>query len=390
MLIFTSDGWFFDDISNVETVQVIQYAARTMQLAWDTEGADLEAEFVGMLERAESNVPKHKNGAVVYETLVKPAVVDYLRLGAHFAVSSVFTKYPKAARIAHYAADTEARETKENGPRKLAVGRVRLRSSVTWEERAVDYAVLHLGDPNITAGVREHGGEACFRDMARGIEEAFGKSDMAAVVRLIDQHFAPHTYTLWHLFAEEKRKILFKILEGSLRGLEADFRQIYDANYAIMQAMREMQIPVPEALSTPAEYVLNADLHRLMEEPDADVEALRNVAAEYEAFAFKPDGETLGYAVSRWVGSLVAAWAARPDNLVSLEKVEAVLATMKRMGVAFDLWRSQNIYLSTGKALYGQGAPGAASGPLAAPEWVRAFKAVGELLSIDPSAFSPA
>ena len=96
---------------------------------------------------------------------------------------------------------------------------------------------------------------------------------MAAVVRLIDQHFGPHIYTLWHLFTEEKRKILFKILEGNLRGLEADFRQIFETNYAIMQAMREMQIPLPEALSTPAEFVLNADLRRLMEAPDVDVEA---------------------------------------------------------------------------------------------------------------------
>jgi hypothetical protein len=156
-----------------------------------------------------------------------------------------------------------------------------------------------------------------------------------------------------------------------------------------MQAMREMEIPLPEALSTPAEYVLNADLRRLMEAPDADLETLRKIAAEYEAFAFKPDGETLGYAVSRWVGSLVAAWAARPDNVVSLEKIEAVLTILEGLGVGFDLWQSQNIFFSTGKALYGRGAPGAGSGPLAAPEWVRAFKAVAELLHIDPSAFTP-
>jgi hypothetical protein len=158
MLIFTSDGWFFDDISNVETVQIIQYAPRDAARP-RRRRSRLEPEYVKMLERAESNVPRHLNGAVVYETLVKPAVVDFLRLGAHFAVSSLFEDYPRDAKVAHYAVDTEARETKESGNRKLAVGRVRLRSSVTWEERAVDYAVLHLGDQNITAGVREHDGE---------------------------------------------------------------------------------------------------------------------------------------------------------------------------------------------------------------------------------------
>jgi len=314
----------------------------------------------------------------VYETLVRPAVVDFLRLGAHFAVSSLFEAYPRAAKIAHYAADTEACETKESGPRKLAIGRVRLRSNITREERAVEYAVLHLGDQNITAGVREHVGEARFRDMGRAIGEAFGKNDLATVVRLIDQHFGPRIYTLWHLFTEEKRKVLFKILEGNLRDLEADFRQIFESNYAIMQAMREMEIPLPEALSTPAEFVLNADLRRLIEGPDIDVEALGKLAGEYANWGFKPDGEALSYIVSGKIRALMAAWAEKPGDAAGLSKVEGVLAIMKRLDVGLNLWQSQNIYFSAGRSFCGETA-----------EWERAFTSVGELLRVDPSVFLP-
>ena len=32
-LMYTSCGWFFDDISGIETVQIIAYAARVLQLA---------------------------------------------------------------------------------------------------------------------------------------------------------------------------------------------------------------------------------------------------------------------------------------------------------------------------------------------------------------------
>jgi alpha-amylase/alpha-mannosidase (GH57 family) len=78
MLIFTSDGWFFDDISNIETVQIIQYAARAMELARAAGGPDLEPEFVRRLEPAKSNVRRHRNGAYVYETLVRPAKPDVL------------------------------------------------------------------------------------------------------------------------------------------------------------------------------------------------------------------------------------------------------------------------------------------------------------------------
>ena len=389
MLIFTSDGWFFDDISNVETVQVIQYAARVMQLARDIAGADLEPEYVGILEEARSNVPRHKNGAVVFETLVRPAVVDFLRLGAHFAVSSLFETDPRAVGTGHYTADADVCERKESGKRTLALGKFRLRSNITWEERTVDYAVLHLGDQNITAGVREHGGEADYQAMCRTIGEAFAKIDMTSVLRQIDQHFGAHSYTLWHLFTEEKRKILFKIMEGNLRDLESDFRQIFETNYAIMQAMREMLIPLPEALSVPAVFVLNTDLRRLMEGPDVDLERLRKLAQEYATWDFKPDGEALTYIVSKKVGALMAAWAEKPEDTAGLNKVEEVLVILKRLDVNFDLWQCQNIYFATGKALYDTTAAATKRGYEAAPAWARAFKSLGELLRVDPAVFLP-
>lgn len=389
MLIFTSDGWFFDDISNVETVQVIQYAARAMQLARDVSGIDLEPEYVRIIEKARSNVPRLKNGAVIYETLVRPAVVDFFRLGAHFAVSSLFEAYPQAVKIAHYAADSDVCEKKETGQRRLALGKVRLKSNVTWEERTVDYAVLHLGDQNITAGVRDHDGDARYRDMCRSIGEAFGKSDMTSVVRLIDQHFGTHSYTLWHLFTEEKRKILFKILEANLRGLEADYRQIFETNCAVMQAMREMQIPLPEALSTPAEFVLNTDFRRLMEGPDLDLDGLRKIAEEYVTWSFKPDGEALSYIVSKKVSALMTSWAKKPEDAAGLKKVEDILAILKRLDVDFDLWQSQNIFFSTGRALFGMTTASESRGQKAAADWVRAFRSVGELLRVDPAVFLP-
>jgi hypothetical protein len=215
--------------------------------------------------------------------------------------------------------------------------------------------------------------------MCRTIGEAFAKSDMTSVLRQIDQHFGAHSYTLWNLFTEQKRKILFRILEGNLRDLEANFRQIFETNYAIMQAMREMQIPLPEALSAPAEFVLNTDLRRLIEGPDIDLERLRKLAKEYATWDFKPDGEALTYIVSKKVGTLMAAWAEKPEDTAGLKKVKEVLAIMKRLDVGLDLWQSQNIYFSTGKAIRGQ----------VSREWVRAFKSVGQFLRVDPAVFLP-
>ena len=76
MLMYTSCGWFFDEISGIETVQVMMYAARAIQLAKEVLGLELENGYTKILENAPSNIPQFENGAKTYNILVKPAVTD--------------------------------------------------------------------------------------------------------------------------------------------------------------------------------------------------------------------------------------------------------------------------------------------------------------------------
>src|SRR5262249_4271648 len=87
MLMYTSCGWFFDELSGIETVQVIQYASRVVQLAEELFGEAIEQRFLEKLALAKSNIPEHKDGANIYLKFVKPAMVDLLKLGAHYAIS---------------------------------------------------------------------------------------------------------------------------------------------------------------------------------------------------------------------------------------------------------------------------------------------------------------
>jgi alpha-amylase/alpha-mannosidase (GH57 family) len=79
MLMFNSCGWFWDEISRIETVQIMRYAARAIQLARQTTSVDLESEFLRIIEAAPSNNPQLRNGAQVYQMLVKSAVPQVVR-----------------------------------------------------------------------------------------------------------------------------------------------------------------------------------------------------------------------------------------------------------------------------------------------------------------------
>jgi len=151
---YTSCGWFFDDLSGIETVQVIQFAARAVQLAEELFGDTFEEQFVERLARAESNLAEHGNGRNIYETMVRPARVDWERVGAHYAVSSLFAGYPAQAKVYCYWAEQKAFQAFTAGKAKLAVGRINLVSEITTESNSLVFGALHMGDHNINGGVR--------------------------------------------------------------------------------------------------------------------------------------------------------------------------------------------------------------------------------------------
>src|SRR5690606_24503949 len=105
MLMYTSCGWFFDELSGIETVQVIQYAGRVVQLAQDLFPEDLESPFLERLERAKSNMPEHRDGHHIYAKYVKPAIIDLTKVAAHFAASTLFENYQAQDAIYCYDVD---------------------------------------------------------------------------------------------------------------------------------------------------------------------------------------------------------------------------------------------------------------------------------------------
>jgi len=71
MFMFTSCAWFFSEISGIETVKILEYAARAIELANDISGIDLEGEFLKKLSEAKSNIKEYVDGRNIYLKMVK-------------------------------------------------------------------------------------------------------------------------------------------------------------------------------------------------------------------------------------------------------------------------------------------------------------------------------
>ncbi len=382
VLMYTSCGWFFDEISSIETVQAIQYAARAMQLAKDVGGPDLESEFIKMLEQAPSNIVEFKNATKVYELFVKPAGVDLSRVGAHYAVSSLFKEYPETTDIYCYTADSEVYDKMEAGIQKLAIGKTRVLSNITWEERVLCFAALHFGGHNLVGGVCDYVGDEFFSTMHREIKEAFQKCDITEVIHRMDKHFGAHSSSLWDLFKDEQRKVLDQITEATLKDIETFFRQIYEHHYPIMQVMKETRAPLPKALTTPVEFILNMDLRKSLENEELDLGRLQKLIEEVKRWSFEPDRITLSFVASQKVNKLIEKLSQSPEDISTMEKVEELLRILSALPLDLNLWKSQNIYFYMGKQLYNEMREKAEKGDGNAKKWIEHFKELGHYLQV--------
>src|SRR5690606_23503946 len=131
LLMYTSCAWFFDELSGIETVQVLGYAGRAIQLAAELARINVETPFLARLTEARSNLVEQGDGARIYDMHVVPTAVDLPRLVAHYAVSSLFSDYSDRARVHAYLVDQVDANYKSLGRSKLAVGKVRVVSEVT-------------------------------------------------------------------------------------------------------------------------------------------------------------------------------------------------------------------------------------------------------------------
>jgi alpha-amylase/alpha-mannosidase (GH57 family) len=260
LLMYTSCGWFFDELSRIETVQVLAYAARAVQLAHLALDVDLEQAFVERLALAPSNLPQWDHGGHVYEELVRPLRANLEKVAAHFAISGLSREYGSSERIGCYEVDRGDEYRSEAGRARIGSGRVTVRSVVTLAEQTFEYGVLHFGDHNFLCGVRPVGPTDRYERTRTALSAAFEEADFPATIRVLDEHFGPTAYSLRDLFRDEQRHLLDEVLASTLADVEATYRSIYRGRAPLLRFLASVDAKLPKALHRAAEVVLNAEL----------------------------------------------------------------------------------------------------------------------------------
>ncbi|MBV5338365.1 MAG: DUF3536 domain-containing protein [Deltaproteobacteria bacterium] len=344
MLMYTSCGWFFDELSGLETVQIIQYAGRAIQLAEKYCLQEIEAPFLERLALAASNLPEHKNGAEIYMKFVKPVMIDLLRVGAHYAVSSVFENYGEETGIFSYRAFKEDFLILRTGQMELAVGKIFIRSSITRKADRISFCTLYFGGHALNSGVYSFLGEEAYQTMKEDIVDAFNESDFAAVIRLMDTHFGTHTYSLKDLFRDEQRHILNLIIAGTLQEFEDKYITLYENSKSLMGFLRETGMPVPHHFMTTAETALNLELQKIFTSETVDTDIVREDVDEIKSWNVALDNEALEFIIRRRIEGAMTALQGEPDSTMLINDVIHLVESIAVLPIGVNLWQTQNIY----------------------------------------------
>jgi alpha-amylase/alpha-mannosidase (GH57 family) len=380
MLMYTSCGWFFDEISGIETTQVLQYAAKAIREAEALSGQSFESAFTDKLALAPSNVLR--DGAAVYDRYVRPASVDLVRVGAHYGITSLFTEPQQVTRLYCYTVESDAYKSLASGRFRAALGKVRIESMLTWEDCTITFAVLHLGDHNVNGGVRVFIGDEAFASMQDELTKAFERGDLTEFVRLMLKYFGSNNYTLWHLFRDEQRQILQDVLRETLDSVNRSLRTIYEDNSAVMAFLQGLQHPIPALLIIPSGLVISEQLVRLFDDPKVDIEKLRALAQQARKFSLKLHVEELEFIVGRWITARIEMLNAHPLDLQLLEELEQSLEALADLHLALDLWKAQNIYFAVAETLYPNQEQKANAGDGSAQRWITLFSQLGAHLHV--------
>jgi alpha-amylase/alpha-mannosidase (GH57 family) len=389
LLMYTSCGWFFDEISGIETIQVMQYAARVIQLASETirtkfEPDDIDPGFRERLKRAESNIPQYGNGARCYEKFVEPAMVDLKKVLAHYAVSSLFDSHPQPANehvSSVYCYSVECRDCQilEYGKTRLAIGQARVTSTITRESAELCYGVLHFGDHNITGGVRENK-DNIYQAMVKEVTDAFLRADLPETIRLLDKHFLQLMYSLRTLFRDEQRMIVRYIMETSMEEAESVYRQVYNSNAPMMRFLMDLNIPLPEWFRTSADFVLNADMRRAFEHEDIDADRIQAILDEVHRGHIELHTTELEYTLRKTLEWMEERMFDNPANLPLLRKFEVIIDLTNSLPFELDLWKIQNIYYDMQQRVYPDFLVLASRGNETAHTWLEHFISLGRKL----------
>jgi alpha-amylase/alpha-mannosidase (GH57 family) len=382
MLMYTSCGWFFDDLARIESVQIIHYAGRVAQLAQELFGNATEDEFLERLTIAESNITDYGDGSQIYQRFVKPTFIDLKKVAAHFAVNSLFEQYPDTARLYCYEVRVKDFEAQKCGKNSINFGRMKVTSLITTESMNMDFVALLREDNTVAAGINLSQTLKVYEKMVGEISTACSMDDSPWIELFLKTHFRDSIYTISSLFRDTQHNILDSVMDSTLMDMKRLYYPGLQSYASVTPLVDESASPLPETFRPLVQLVLNLDLRHELKAERPDMKAIRKILDDARLWHIDLNDEQHGIIFSRTIEKAMKVVVANPDDTALMDSLTEMVGLALSLPFATDLQRAQNMYYLLLKTIYKDFTGKRREGDSSVADWLNKFVILGERLSV--------
>ncbi len=351
MLMYTSCAWFFSDVSGIETIQVLQYARRALELAHQVSGTDPEPAFLQQLSEARSNIREQREAKTVYLRYVRPAEVTPERVAHHVSVASLVPGDDRRGNaFGRYRVDLEDYDRRSTAGAVAVLGRMKVMSETTEEEMRLAFASAYFGGYRLRTSVIPDVGPDEFRRWVKKIFYAFDRRP-ENILAILDARFNNHSFSFDHLMKDPRRDFIRRMVEESLNEYETSCENFIRNVDRSALAMSKEGMPLPDSVQSAAGVALSRRLNRCVDQlrktPDDAVTMgeLRSVYHKARSYNCAIDTRSANARLSALVEESVERCVEAP-SVRECTLLLGILKLASDLGFQPDLTEAQNRFFS--------------------------------------------
>ncbi len=349
-LMYTSCGWFFSEISGIETVQIMKYAARAMQLAAVFTKKDFETRFTEILSEAKSNITEYGTGRDIFNNFVKPSIVTTKQVASLWAISSLYQDFEDEEDVYCYSITRNDYQKVQKGNSNFVVGHIELRSRITLQKSNLMFALMQYSGGDFHCAIKEYSDDFEYNKMKNDLIKTFMLNPLTEIIRALDENFGKDYFTLKDIFIEERRKILQRLLKDKMEKFAQIYQDMYDEGKGSIYHMQTLGLAIPDEFKIAAEYALSRKFNELIADSNGFVEP----AVLQQAMDINFEAKSMGIKLDKQPSNNIFSKKIRQNiNRLAysfeIQQADVVLELfeyIEKLELEVDISEAQNIFFS--------------------------------------------
>ena len=348
MLMYTSCGWFFSEISGIETVQIMKYAARAMQLASRFSDINYEEKFLAILSAAKSNITEFGTGKDIFERFVKPSVVTSKQLACLWAVSSIYQEFEDEEDVYCYTVHQKDYQRVQKSNSNFIIGHIEICSKVTLQKANLVFALMQYAGGDFHCAIKEFSTNDEYQKLKTTLIKTFMLNPLTEIIRALDETFGKEYFTLKDIFIEERKKILQILLKDQLEKFANTYKEMYNQGKGSIYHMQNLGLEIPNEFKISAQYAMSMRYNETLSHTDGfvDKQTIQQISdINYEA-------KRMGIKIDKTPSNKIFEKRllinlSRLTKSFEIQQADAILELcdiIEKLDLQIDIAEAQNIY----------------------------------------------